>query len=124
MKQRRRFYAAIAALAAMLFAQGVFALAACDPMQALSRAGMIAAHQAEPAPCHEPADNANLCFTHCQAGEQTLDKHQLKVPDAPLHPLHVAQPWYDVSPRVRLVLRAPALAAGPPVRILFRSLLI
>ncbi len=124
MHRRHRYFAALAALAAMLFAQAAFALAACDPAQPSSRALMVAAQAAEEPACHQPADNANLCLTHCQAGEQTLDKHQVKVPDAPLHPLHVARSWYAVSPRVHLVVRAPSPAAGPPLHIRFRSLLI
>jgi hypothetical protein len=124
MRSRPRYWAALVALAAMLFAQAAFALAVCDPVREMSRAQMIAAPEAENANCHEPTQDANLCLAHCQAGEQTLDKHQAKVPDAPLHPLQVAQPSHDVSPRVHFVLRAPSPAAGPPLHIRFRSLLI
>lgn len=107
----------------MLFAQAAFALAACDPVQGKSRAHMIAALQDDPAPCHEPADNASLCLAHCQAGEQTLDKHQVKVPD-PLSGavLFVRAP--QVRQVVRFVSRAPSPTAGPPPRILFQTLLI
>ena len=123
MRSRHRLLAAFAALAAMLFAQAAFALAACSPLQAQSSAHMIA-HQAESPPCHPPADNANVCLTHCQAGEQTLDKHQVKVPEAPLHAHQVSRSWQDVGQRVHFVLRAPSPAAGPPPHIRFRSLLI
>ena len=122
MRSSRRFHAAIAALAAMLFAQAAFALAACDPVQAKSRAHMIA-QQADPAPCHEPAENASLCLAHCQAGDQTLDKHQVKVPD----PLSGAVLFFrapQVRQVVRFVSRAPSPTAGPPPRILFQTLLI
>ena len=123
MRSSRRFHAAVAALVAMLFAQAAFALAACDPVQAKSRAQMIAAQQADPAPCHEPADNASLCVAHCQAGEQTLDKHQLKVPDLSCAAvLFVRAPMMREA--VRFVPRAPSPAAGPPPRILFQTLLI
>jgi hypothetical protein len=122
MSSRHRFHAAIAALVAMLFAQAAFALAACDPVQGKSRAHMIA-QQADPAPCHEPADSASLCLAHCQAGEQTLDKHHVKVPD-PLSgaALFVRAP--QVRQVARFVSRAPSPTAGPPPRILFQTLLI
>lgn len=122
MRTRRRFHAALAALAAMFFAQAAFALAACDPVQAKSRAHMIA-QQADPAPCHEPAENASLCLAHCQAGEQTLDKHQVKVP-APLFAAVLILRAPQVAEAVRFVPRAPAPIAGPPPRILFQTLLI
>lgn len=123
MRSRPRFFAALAALAAMFFAQAAFAFAACSSVQAQSRAHMIA-QVAETAPCHQPADNANLCLTHCQAGEQTLDKHQVKVPDASAEPvllLRAARP----SPQAgRAAPRAPLPATGPPARILYRTLRI
>jgi len=125
MHARHRFFAALAALAAMLFAQAALALAACDPVQAHSRARMIVAQDAEQAPCHQPADNVSLCFAHCQAGEQTLDKHQVKVPDASSQAVLVLRSWpvsrkqASTAPR-----RAPSPVAGPPPRILFRTLLI
>lgn len=124
MRSRRRLFAALAALAAMLFAQAAFALAACDTGKMPSRAQMLA--QAEDqAPCHQPADNLNLCLAHCQSAEQTLDKHQLKKLPAPsaLAALEVR----DGQPAGRASAwtpRAPSPAAGPPPRILYSSLLI
>ena len=106
----------------MLFAQAAFALAACDPVQGGSRAHMIA-QQADPAPCHEPAENASLCLAHCQAGEQTLDKHQVKVPE-PLSGAVLFVRASQVLQIVRFVSRAPSPTAGPPPRILFQTLLI
>jgi hypothetical protein len=123
MRSSARFQAAIAALAAMLFAQAAFALAACDPMQANSRVQMIASPQPDDAPCHKPAENTGLCLAHCQAGEQTLDKHHVKVPDpSPGAVLVVFAP--QAREVVRFSPRAPSPAAGPPPRILFRTLLI
>ena len=107
----------------MLFAQAAFALAACDPAQGKSRTHMIAVQHAAPAPCHAPADNASLCLTHCQAGEQTLDKHQVKVPD-PVSAAVLVVRAPQVREAVRFVSRAPSRAAGPPPRILFQTLLI
>lgn len=123
MHSRHRLVAALAALAAMLFAQAAFALAACDPVQAKSRAQMIAAQPSE-VPCHDPADNAQLCLTHCQAGEQTLDKHQVKVPDAFFQPVLVVRAWPVAGEQRSIAFRAPSPFAAPPPRILFRTLLI
>jgi hypothetical protein len=124
MHSRRRFFAALAALAAMLFAQAAFALAACDPAQAHSRAHMIAMQSADSAPCHQPPDNANLCLAHCQAGEQTLDKHQVKVPELSSLAVLVLREWPGARQPEAFIPRAPLPAAGPPPRILFRTLLI
>lgn len=124
-RSRRLFFAAgIAALAAMLFAQAAFALAACNLGRADSRAQMIAAQAAETAGCHESADNASLCLAHCQGREQTLDKHQVKLPEAPLHIIQLVGAWHDAPQLTRFAPRVPFPAVGPPPRILFRSLLI
>jgi len=123
MRSRHRLPAAFAALVAMFFAQAAFALAACNPMQAQSRAHMIS-QQAETTPCHQPADNANLCLTHCQAGEQTLDKHQVKVPDASVDAVLVLPALPQPRRMASAVQRTLPRAAGPPLRILYRTLLI
>jgi hypothetical protein len=122
MRSPRRYFAALAALAAMLFAQAAFALAACDPVRASSRAAMVM--QADEAGCHESADTANLCLAHCQGREQTLDKHQVKVPDAPFAVVQFLHAWPQAPQLARFSPRLPAPAAGPPPRILFRTLLI
>lgn len=116
--------AGIAVLAAMLFAQAAFALASCDLDRARARALMMAAQATERASCHEPSENGNLCLAHCQNGEQTLDKHQVKVPDSSLHPVFVIRGLQARSRFVLVPARLPARAAGPPPRILFQSLLI
>ena len=122
--RRIRNAAGVLALVAMLFAQAAFALVVCDPARAPSRALMIAAHQEQPAPCHQPADNANLCLTHCQSGEQTLDKHQVKVPEASPQPVLAVRVWQQTRLPASTAPRTPSAFAGPPARILFRSLLI
>ena len=122
MRARSRFLAALAALTAMFFVQAAFALAACGQEQ--SRVQMIAAPQADNAPCHQPADNANLCLTHCQAGEQTLDKHQVKVPDASAEVVLVVRDLPQTRRIASAIPRMPLPAAGPPPRILYRTLLI
>ena len=124
MTRSRRLAAAIAALVSMFFAQAAFALAACDPAGMPSRAQMLVAQSEQYAPCHEPADNVNLCLAHCQSAEQTLDKHQVKVPDASFQAALVLQSWPPASPRASSNPRAPTPFAGPPPRILFRTLLI
>jgi hypothetical protein len=122
MRARRLMHlAGIAALAAMLFAQAAFALAACDAVAMRSRA-QIVMQGAQSAPCHEPTENVNLCLTHCQGTEQTLDKHQVKVPELPLEAV-IAVPARREPPQpiVRWAPRAPSPAVSPPPRILFRS---
>lgn len=123
MRSRHRFLAAFAALAGMFFAQAAFAIAACNPLQAQSRAHSIA-QQAETAPCHQPADNTNLCVTHCQAGEQTLDKHQVKVPDASADAVLVLAALPQIRRIASVIPRTSSPAVGPPPRILYRTFLI
>lgn len=122
----RRFFsiAGLAALAAMLFAQAALALAACDGVRFESHASMVAAHDGESAPCHEAEKNAGLCLAHCQHADQTLDKHQVKVPAAVLLAMPVHGKLQAPAPSAPAALRLPARAAGPPARILFQSLLI
>ncbi|HEU4353871.1 MAG TPA: hypothetical protein VFR66_18540 [Burkholderiales bacterium] len=108
----------------MLFAQAAFALAACNLSSSASRAQMIATQGAETAGCHEAPDNAHLCLAHCQGREQTLDKHQLKLPEAPLHFIQLARAWHDAPQLARFAPRVSTPTVGPPPRILFRTLLI
>lgn len=125
MRSRRLSYpAALAALAAMLFAQAAFALAVCDPGRMPSRAQMFGAPIEEHAPCHEPAESVNLCLTHCQSSEQTLDKHQVKVPALSFEAVLAVPPRQHAHQPIAWAPRAPSPAAGPPPRILFRSLII
>lgn len=122
----RRFLstAGIAALAAMLFAQAAVALAACAASPAQSHARMIATQDGASASCHEVVKNPNLCLAHCQSTDQTLDKHQVKVPDVVFRAVRVVSaPQPPSRPNVAAT-RLPAPAAGPPPRILFQSLLI
>ena len=124
MRSRRLLnLAGIAALAAMLFTQAAFALAACESARASSRATMLAT-PAEEAGCHQPADNGNLCMMHCQGREQTLDKHQVKVPDVSLQPVRIGQAAENIPQPLLWSVRLPLPAAGPPPHILYRSLLL
>lgn len=119
--------AALAGLAAMLFAQAALVLAACSLQSgAPSRSMALAmAAAAEPqAQCHEEAPATDtLCVAHCQASDQTLDKYQAKVPVLPVHLLPAVAA--RVVPPVTVFLPPePVPAASPPARILFQSLLI
>jgi hypothetical protein len=107
----------------MLFAQAAFALAACDAARMPSRAEVLA-QTGEHAPCHEPADNVNLCLAHCQNAEQTLDKHQVKVHSLPAAPVLEVPSSPHVLRAIAWAPRVPAPAAGPPPRILYHSFLI
>lgn len=118
------YFAGIAALAAMLLAQAAFARAACNLYLSRTHAVMIAAQTAERTPCHEPAENGSLCLAHCQDGDLTLDKHQVKVPELFVHPALVIRGEQARSRPVLVPARLPARAAGPPPRILFQSLLV
>jgi hypothetical protein len=126
MRSRRssaRLCAALAGLAAILFAQVALALAACNLETASSRALALSMASATE-PCHEQAPATDtLCAAHCLASDPALDKYQGSVPVLPAHLLPVLQ--------VRVVpYRAVSLppdrvpAAAPPARILFQSLLI
>jgi hypothetical protein len=100
----RRYFAAFAALAAILFTQVAIA---------------AAAWRDAPSPCHEQAP-VNVCFEHCSNNDLTLDVPRIKVPELAAVPAPVLQ----LAP-VRCVQFAPVfvgvLPAGPPPRILFKS---
>ena len=109
MRSRRSFFAALAALAALLFTQVAIAVSAWE--------------QSAPPPCHEQAPATNYCFQHCSNNDLTLDVPRARVPAmapaaAPL--VVVASVRYpEVAP-----VRFAVLPAGPPPRILYQSFLI
>lgn len=110
-------------LGAMLFAQAALAAAACDWLR-VAPAQAIMAKAGEPS-CHEePAQNTNLCLSHCLGSDQSADTPQVAIPA-----------WNQASFLVIVDLeRAPVLKAvlhytpphpgAPPPRILFQSFLI
>lgn len=110
-------------LGAMLFAQAALAVAACDWLR-VAPAQAIAAKPSEPT-CHdEPAQNANLCLTHCLGADQSMDTPKVAI-----------SAWSQSSLLViGAVARAPAPKAAlrftlpppgaPPPRILYHSFLI
>jgi hypothetical protein len=105
MRPHRSFFAALAALAAIVFAQASIAAAAWE--------------SAAPSPCHEPTPN--VCATHCDNNDLAPDTPRIKPPAA------VAVKGTIVAPtRYPQVasLRIAVLPAGPPPRILFQSFLI
>jgi len=109
MRTRRPFFAALAALAAILFAQ--LAIAA-------------ASWESAPSPCHEQMpSSSNLCAQHCSNNDLTLDVPRIKLPAVAPASAPVA-----VSVPVRypplVPVRIAVLPAGPPPRILFQSFLI
>ena len=111
------------ALAAMLFAQAALAVAACESGHATSA---IAHSEDRPAgPCHEPEDNPNLCLAHCLGGDQSLDKPLLKLPVLAAAVVFSVPAMTELR-HDRCAPRRTAVphAAGPPLRVLFQSLLI
>jgi len=77
-------------------------------------------------PCHEQSDDsATLCVAHCVTQAQSLEKPFWKVPAPAAAPAMVffvvfSPPAAVAPPAVDL----PLAFAGPPRRILFRSLVI
>jgi len=114
------------ALAAVLFTQAALVFAACE---SLWRAPALVIALAERAidgeNCHEPGINVNLCLAHCLGDDQSLDKPLVKVPALAFAPPFFV-PAVQVLPDAARApqRRAVPHAAGPPLRILYQSLLI
>src|SRR5688572_15311913 len=103
MSRSRSLLAALAALAAMAFAQVSIAAAAWDAMSA---------------PCHQPAPN--VCATHCDNNDLAPDVPRVKL----LAAVTARVTLVPAVPRPRFVpLHIGVLPAGPPPRILFQSFL-
>lgn len=104
MSRCRSLLAALAALAAMAFAQVSIAAAAWE---------------ATAAPCHQPTPN--VCAAHCDNNDLTPDTPRIKLPA----PVAAKVTLVPAAPRPRLVaMPVGVLPAGPPPRILFHSFLI
>lgn len=114
------------ALAAMLFTQATLVFAACESaLRVPALVIALAAQEIDGQNCHEPAINANLCLTHCLGEDQSLDKPLVKVPALPVAPVLFTSPALVSQHQARAPRRvAVPHAAGPPLRILFQSLLI
>lgn len=112
-------------IAALLFAQGALALAACDwarrvPAQAIAPGAILADGER----CEMQARSINLCVAHCLAEDQSSDKPSLSLPTIADVPFLVA---HRVTPRPAHAARAAEplrRAAGPPIHIRFQSLLL
>lgn len=120
--KRTRIRAARLLLGLFLAWQGAIAFAACE--WAERSAARAVASAASSAPCHTGGEEmaASLCVAHCVAGSQSLDKPAVKLPalaTASILILHSRPQW--AAPRVAEI---PLPVAGPPPRILFRTLLI
>ena len=113
------------ALALMLFAQGAMAWSACElperaPEQALRPAAL-------PLGCDqmtaEPEAVSAVCFSHCLAGKQSLDKPALDLPALSPVAALIVDPASDASSvsGVPPYLLAPVAGTGPPRRILLQS---
>ena len=101
--RRSSLLAALAAVAAIVFAQAAIALANQNAGQS---------------PCHDAAP-ANFCAVHCENNDLTLDTPRVKVPAAAPAPAPVVvdAPRYPQAAPVRIAVRA----AGPPLHILFQN---
>jgi hypothetical protein len=121
--RRTRLITALFALISLLFMQLAVASYACPgsvskiaEVAAMAEAGMPCA---ESMPLNMDDQQPNLCHAHCQAGQQSADKHELPSPvviGALLadFSLQVAIPVFSEAP-----LQAPHLqrTTAPPVAI-------
>ena len=110
-------------LGAMLFAQAALAAAACDWLR-VAPAQAIMAKAGEPS-CHEePAQNANLCLSHCLGSDQSADTPQVAIPTWNQSSLPViANVEFVPAPKVALRYTLPYPGAPPP-RVLYHAFLI
>lgn len=121
--RRHRVITVLFALVSLLFMQLAVASYACPgsrskiaEVAAMAEAGMPCA---ESMPLSMDDQQPNLCHAHCQAGQQTADKHELPSPvalgalPADFH-LQIATPVFSEAP-----LQAPHLqrTTAPPVAI-------
>jgi hypothetical protein len=114
------------ALAGFLFVQAAIAVAGCE-LGANSAAQAIVNASAEDGhPCHEESSDsaATLCVAHCVTQTQSLEKPFWKAPSAAFAPVLVFVVFSPPAALPAPVADLPSAAAGPPRRILFRTLLI
>ena len=113
------------ALAAFLFAQAALAVAACNLAHPSAAQAILNASAAADEPCHKQSDDtATLCVAHCVTQTQSLEKPLWKLPTPALAPgvfvIALTPPAAAPAPAFDL----PLALAGPPRRILYRTLLI
>jgi hypothetical protein len=126
MKVRRfRNLVARSLIAALLFAQGALALAACDWMR---RAPALAVAQSgQPAPsaeCQMLERSVNLCVAHCLGEDQSLDKPSILMPALAVAPVPVLHEILLASHHCAHAADLIPTAIGPPLRIRFQSFLL
>lgn len=113
------------ALAAMLFTQAALVLAACESAwRAPALVIALAERENDGENCHEPGINVNLCLAHCLGDDQSLDKPLVKVPLSVVPVFFMPVLFVSLDEARASQRRAVPHAAGPPLRILFQSLLI
>ena len=116
------------ALVAVVFAQAALAMAGCGLGEGHSAAqAIVHASAAGSEPCHQQDEDsaAALCVAHCVTQTQSLEKPFWKSPAAAAALLHIEFFAPAVPAATSLPARHfPASLAGPPRRILFRTLLI
>lgn len=119
MKLRRfRNLVARSLIAALLFAQGAAALAACDwARRAPARA--IAQAEQSGAGCMEQMQNVNLCVAHCLGEDQNSDTPQVVVPAWGVAPVLVLTVVDRAGARAAILRDALPHPGAPPPRILF-----
>lgn len=117
-----RLRAARLVLGFFLAWQGVLAFAACEWSERSAARAVASAAASEPCHSGDQEMAASLCIAHCVSGTQSFDKSAIKFPAlavASILVLHSRLEW--PTPRAGEI---PLPIAGPPPRILFRTLLI
>ena len=115
------------ALAGFLFAQAALAIAACELGERSAAQALLNASASASEPCHQQDSDSTtaLCVAHCVTQTQSLEKPFWKLPAAAAALLHIEFFAPAVPAATSLPARHfPASLAGPPRRILFRTLLI
>ena len=115
------------ALAGFLFAQAALAIAACQLGERSAAQAILNASAPAGEPCHQGDSDsaAALCVAHCVTQTQSLEKPLWKLPAPAAAPLQIEFFAPTLPAVISLPARQlPAALAGPPRRILFRTLLI
>ena len=125
--RRRLAVVARIALAGFLFAQAALAIAACELGERSAAQALLNASASASEPCHQQDSDSTtaLCVAHCVTQTQSLEKPLWKLPAPAAAPLQIEFFAPTVLAVISLPARQlPAALAGPPRRILFRTLLI
>jgi hypothetical protein len=110
-------------MAAVLFTQWVLPASACAVAPAVPEQA-AATHAAAGMPCHASLQAKSACIVHCsQADQASLDHAQVGAPPVSAVVWHVAVPLAPALASGVCRAAEPRLAAGPPLSILYCSLL-